>query len=75
MFDSTSEKYFDSLLNEHDVARLMSVSLGSVRRWRLLRRGPQFVKIGASVRYRPEDIRAWLDSRPVGGEFHLEATK
>ena len=56
-----------SLLNEHDLARLTALSVASVRRWRLLRQGPQFVKIGAAVRYRPEDVSAWLQSRPTGG--------
>ena len=56
-----------SLLNEHDVARITGLSVASVRRWRLLRQGPQYLKIGAAVRYRTEDIRAWLESRPAGG--------
>jgi predicted DNA-binding transcriptional regulator AlpA len=56
-----------SLLNEHDVARLTGLSVASVRRWRLLRQGPRYLRIGAVVRYRPEDVAAWLDSRPTGG--------
>lgn len=58
----------DALLNEHDVARITGLSVASVRRWRLLRRGPKYLKIGSAVRYRSEDITAWLDSRPTGGE-------
>jgi predicted DNA-binding transcriptional regulator AlpA len=57
-----------TLLNEHDVARITGLSVASVRRWRLLRQGPKYLKIGAAVRYRPEDISAWLKSRPSGGE-------
>jgi predicted DNA-binding transcriptional regulator AlpA len=55
------------LLTEHDVARLTGLSVASVRRWRLLRQGPKYIKIGAAVRYKTEDISAWLDSRPTGG--------
>jgi hypothetical protein len=55
------------LLDERDVARITRMSLASVRRWRLLRRGPRYLKIGSSVRYRPEDLFAWLDSRPSSG--------
>ena len=29
--------------------------------------GEILVKIGAAVRYKPEDISAWLQSRPTGG--------
>ena len=57
----------DTLLNEHDVARITALSVASVRRWRLLRLGPRYLKIGAAVRYAPKDISAWLESRPSGG--------
>lgn len=60
------------LLNEYDVARITRLSVASVRRWRLLRKGPKYLKIGAAVRYKVEDISAWLESRPSGGS-ELEA--
>jgi predicted DNA-binding transcriptional regulator AlpA len=63
----------ENLLNEHDVARITGLSVASVRRWRLLKQGPKYLKIGASVRYRPEDISAWLASRPTGGEQDQKA--
>jgi predicted DNA-binding transcriptional regulator AlpA len=56
-----------ALLNEYDVARLTRMSVASVRRWRLLGQGPKYLKIGAAVRYRLEDVLAWLESRPSGG--------
>ena len=28
----------------------------------------RYLKIGAAVRYKPEDISGWLESRPSGGE-------
>ena len=62
-----------NLLNEHDVARITGLSVASVRRWRLLRQGPKYLKIGAAVRYKPEDISAWLESRPRGGGYQPEA--
>jgi predicted DNA-binding transcriptional regulator AlpA len=55
------------LLTERDVARVTGMSVASVRRWRLRREGPRYLKLGAAVRYRPEDVAAWLDSRPTGG--------
>lgn len=58
----------ETLYTEHDVARVTRMSVASVRRWRLLRRGPTYIKIGAAVRYRPADVEAWLASRPSGGE-------
>jgi hypothetical protein len=55
------------LLNEYQVAEMLSVSVATVRRWRLLNIGPTYLKLSSSVRYRPEDLAAWLDSRPTGG--------
>jgi predicted DNA-binding transcriptional regulator AlpA len=61
------------LLNEYEVAETFSVSVATVRRWRLLRQGPKYLKLGAAVRYKPEDILAWLESRPSGGEHEVPA--
>jgi predicted DNA-binding transcriptional regulator AlpA len=52
------------LLNEHQVAKFLQLSVASVRRWRLFRTGPKYFKIGAAVRYRREDVETWLDSCP-----------
>jgi len=65
---SAAGNQIESLLNEHDVARITRMSLASVRRWRLLRQGPPFIKIGAAVRYQPQALEAFLKSRPSGGE-------
>lgn len=63
------------LLDEHDVARITRLSLASVRRWRLLKQGPRFLKIGSAVRYRALDVAAWLESRPTGGGGESERDK
>jgi predicted DNA-binding transcriptional regulator AlpA len=57
-----------SLLTERDVARATGVSLGTVRRWRQRRQGPPSIKLGVLVRYVPEDLIEWIESRPKGGE-------
>lgn len=61
-----------TLLTETDVSRHLRVSLAAVRKWRVMNRGPQFVKIGPLVRYRQTDIDAWLTSLPVGGSRRSE---
>ncbi len=58
----------DALMNESEVAQRLQVSVACVRRWRLERRGPKFIKLGALVRYRSDDIERWLASCPAGGE-------
>lgn len=56
-----------NLLTECDVAQRLHVSLASLRRWRLERRGPRFIKVSSLVRYRPEDVEEWLAALPTGG--------
>ncbi len=69
------------LLTEYQVSKQLHVSVGSLRRWRLLHRGPLFLKVGALVRYRPEDLDEWLACQPNGGsmaerpESRLEAAR
>lgn len=55
------------LLNEYEVAEALGVSVATVRRWRLLRSGPRYLKIGTSVRYKAEDLATFVESRPAGG--------
>jgi hypothetical protein len=59
---TTTNNNIEQLLNEHDVARLLSVSIATIRRRRLLRQPPDFVKIGASVRYRPEAVQRLIET-------------
>ena len=56
-----------SLMTEQEVSKRLNVSLASLRRWRLTKRGPAFVKLGSLVRYAAEDLEAWLASLPTGG--------
>jgi len=63
----------EELLTEHDVARITGLSVASVRRWRLFKRGPKYLKLGSAVRYRAEDVSAWLETRPTGGGEPREA--
>jgi len=57
----------NKLFTEHDVADRLDLSLASLRRWRLEKRGPRFIKVGSLVRYRPEDLEEWLLAQPTGG--------
>jgi predicted DNA-binding transcriptional regulator AlpA len=50
------------MLNDHQVAEYLNMSVASVRRWRTFRKGPKFLKIGSAVRYRREDLDARLTS-------------
>jgi predicted DNA-binding transcriptional regulator AlpA len=70
---TTANNNLETLLNEQAVARITSMSLATVRRWRLLGKGPKYLKVGSAVRYRPEDLAAWIASRPTGGDSREQA--
>jgi excisionase family DNA binding protein len=65
--DVVNEVNMNTLLTEEDVATQLHVSVASIRRWRLERRGPRFMKVGSLVRYKLEDLEAWLAALPTGG--------
>lgn len=54
-----------SLFDEHQAAKVISCSVALLRKWRLFREGPAYVKIGRLVRYRADDLAAFLDSHRV----------
>jgi predicted DNA-binding transcriptional regulator AlpA len=65
---ANANKDVEGLVNEHYVAQFFGVSVATVRRWRLLKQGPRSIKVSRSaVRYRLEDLNAYLDARPTGG--------
>jgi hypothetical protein len=68
---SDGELSSDNLVNEYKAAERLGVSVATVRRWRLFRRGPKYYKMGpsvrSSVRYKPQDLDFFIASLPTGG--------
>jgi len=52
----------DRLLDEGTVADLICHSVRTIQKWRVSGCGPQYVKLGRSVRYRRGDVLAWVES-------------
>jgi predicted DNA-binding transcriptional regulator AlpA len=52
----------EALLTEQEVAKLLKVSVATIRRRRLFRLAPEYLKIGASVRYRREAIQRLIEA-------------
>lgn len=50
-------------LSEHELAEKWGISHRTLQRWRWLNQGPNYLKIGGRVRYRPEDIEAFEKKR------------
>jgi hypothetical protein len=60
----------DALLNEYQVAKLLNVSVATIRRRRLFRQPPDWVKIGASVRYRRDSVERLIECSERKAENH-----
>lgn len=46
-------------LNQVELSRRWSISPRTLERWRWLRQGPQYLKIGGRVVYRLDDVEAY----------------
>jgi len=61
--DHTNGQPVDELLNERRVANLICQSVRTVQKWRVIGYGPEYFKIGRSVRYRRGEVEQWIESR------------
>lgn len=55
----------DSLMTPRSVAAVLNVRPDTLSQWRFANRGPAYVKIGRLVRYREDDLTAWLEAMRV----------
>lgn len=55
-------------LTETEVAERTQISLKTLRRWRLERRGPAYRKFGSLVRYGEVELSEWEQAQPHGGD-------
>ena len=53
------------LWDEQQTAAYRNCAVSSLQKERVRGEGPPFVKMGRLVRYRPEDVRAWIEARVV----------
>jgi hypothetical protein len=54
------------LLEPLEVSKILGVTVKSLAVWRCTKRYDlPYIKVGKSVKYRPEDIQAFIDSRKV----------
>jgi hypothetical protein len=54
-----------NLFDERRAAEILGCSVALVRKWRLFGEGPAYCKIGRLVRYRHEDLDAFLAAHRV----------
>ena len=53
------------IVSTADAAQIIGVVPGTLRYWRYMDIGPKSFRVGRHVKYRREDIGAWLESQLV----------
>ncbi len=53
----------DRLLSIDEVASLLGIPTQTLYDWRTRRKGPKALRVGRYVRYRREDVRAWIKAQ------------
>ena len=51
----------EPLMKEDEVANYLGLSKSYLRKGRHHGNGPSYRKLGTAIRYRPEDVEAWLE--------------
>ncbi len=51
-----------------EVADYLGVPVATLHAWRSRKKGPPASRVGKHLRYRWEDVEAWIDAHGVGGE-------
>ncbi len=55
-------------IREKEAAKKMGVAVQTLRNWRHLRKGPAYIKLGRSVRYRAEDLLDFIEKHKIDPE-------
>lgn len=58
--DSRPGSVLGSLISPLELARDLGTTERTLSEWRIRGTGPAFIRVGRSVRYRPEAVDAWL---------------
>jgi predicted DNA-binding transcriptional regulator AlpA len=56
----------EQLLSDIELAKIYGVKVSTIRKWRIVGKGPRWIKLGALVRYSISDANAFVESCPVG---------
>jgi excisionase family DNA binding protein len=64
----SKEPLGETLFTEEEIAKYLGKSTRTIQEWRKEHRGPLFVQIGRTVRYRKNDVVKWVANQlPKGG--------
>jgi hypothetical protein len=53
------------LMNDKEAAKFLKAGVQTLRNWRFLGCGPDYIKMGRSIRYNQADLETYLESRKI----------
>ena len=53
----------EPLWDAEQVCEYLKIPKSTLVYWRQIEEGPPWIKVGRLVRYRPEEVKAWLDKQ------------
>jgi excisionase family DNA binding protein len=56
----TSPGQLPEIATRQQVAEYTQTSVPTLARWAAEQKGPRFIRLGSAVRYRREDVLAWI---------------
>lgn len=59
--ESIASGQIEPLLDEYQYSKITGKSVATARRDRLTGKGCPYIKLGALVKYRPSDVRAYIE--------------
>ena len=59
--DNTTAPLHRDVMDVYAAAAWLGLAKGTLQNWRYAGKGPRFVKLGGTVRYRASDLEDWLD--------------
>ena len=61
----TKDKKMEETLIDKIAAKKIGVAVQTLRNWRHQRRGPAYLKLGRSVRYRLDDLNKFMENNRI----------
>jgi len=63
------------LLIDSEVSKITKFSVSSVRKWRVQGRGPLYLRLGNSIRYKEQDVLHYVQSGKLYSETGLRSKR
>jgi excisionase family DNA binding protein len=67
ILENGDPRMLDHLLSPDEVAEYLGVPIATLYAWRGRHTGPRAVRVGRHLRYRENDLAAWIESQATGG--------